>query len=392
MEDGVTEHTAEIDPQKQKRAKQYARVNRRLMVVDLVISGVYMLLWLVFGWTQAVKSWLLRFTSSEWLLVVLFVVIFAGILYLVNLPLSYYEGYILPHRYDLSTQSLRGWIIDQLKEILVGGILGVVVLEIIYAVLRASPLYWWLWAALILLVFNVLLANLAPTLLMPLFNKYVPLGEEHADLAERLLALAKRSGTYVKGVFKFDMSRRTRQANAALTGLGNTRRIIIGDTLLNEFSSDEIETVMAHELGHQVNKDIPLGMVFGSITTLVSLFLASLVLNWGVRVFGFSGPGDIAALPLFVIVLGLYGLVTMPLDNGFSRWRERRADEYALSLTHNGSAYASALKRLANQNLADTEPEQWVEWLLYSHPALGKRIAMAEHEAATHAPGIDPSS
>ncbi len=391
MDEGVINRNAEIDPQKQIRAKQYARINRRLMVLDLAISGVYMLAWLGFGWSLALKSWLIQYTSNDWLLVLLYIAIFGGILYLVNLPLSYYEGYILPHRYDLSTQTLRGWMVDQLKEILVGGILGLVLLEVIYAILSVFPVYWWLLAAVILLVFNVLLANLAPTLLMPLFNKYVPLGDEHADLAQRLLALAKRSGTFVKGVFKFDMSRRTRQANAALTGLGNTRRIILGDTLLNEFTTDEIETVMAHELGHQVNKDIPLGIVFGSLTTLVGLFLASLVLNWGVRVFGFSGPGDIAAFPLFVIVLGLYGLVTMPLDNGFSRWRERRADEYALSLTHNGTAYASALKRLANQNLADTEPEEWVEWLLYSHPALGKRIAMAEHEAALHSPSVEAS-
>jgi STE24 endopeptidase len=219
---------------------------------------------------------------------------------------------------------------------------------------------------------------------MPLFNKFVPLEDEHADLVTRLMDLAKRSGTYVRGVFKFDMSKRTKQANAGLTGLGNTRRIIIGDTLLNEFTPDEIETIMAHELGHQVNKDIPLGILFGSLTTLVGLYLASLGLNWGVMYFNFEGVADIAALPLFVLVLGLYGMVTMPIENGFSRWRERRADEYALSLTQNGVAYASALRRLANQNLADADPEAWVEWLLYSHPALGKRIAMAESEVRVH--------
>ncbi len=142
---------------------------------------------------------------------------------------------------------------------------------------------------------------MAPTLLMPLFNKFVPLGDEHAELADRLMQLAKRSGTFVRGVFKFDMSKRTKQANAGLTGLGNTRRIIIGDTLLNEFTPDEIETIMAHELGHQVNKDIPLGIIFGSLTTLVGLFLASLGLNWGVKYFDFNGTADIAAFPLFVI-------------------------------------------------------------------------------------------
>lgn len=384
MEDGTISTSTELDEEKQKKAKELARINRRLMVLDIALSGVYIFVWLVFGWSEALKLWLLRFTSNDWLLLFFYVVVIGGIMFLINLPLSFYQGYTLPHRFDLSTLTIRGWITDQIKGILVGGVFGMLMLEIIYAILRASPTLWWLWAAVILLIFNVIMANLAPTLLMPLFNKFVPLGEEHRELAERLLQLAKRSGTSVRGVFKFDMSKRTKQANAGLTGLGNTRRIVIGDTLLNEFTPDEIETVMAHELGHQVHKDIPLGIIFGSITTLVGLFLAGLGLNLGVKIFGFSGTADVAAFPLFLIVLGLYGLVTMPLENGFSRWRERRADEYGLFLTHNGTAYASALRRLANQNLSDTEPEAWVEWLLYSHPALGKRIAMAEREAEQH--------
>jgi STE24 endopeptidase len=384
MDQGEMNVAVGLDPERQKRAKEYARINRRLMLLDFMITGIYILAWLVLGWSQTLKQWLLRFTANEWLLVFLFLLVIGGIMFLISLPLSYYQGYTLPHRYDLSTQTITGWITDQIKGILLGGVFGIIVLEIIYAILRAFPILWWLWAALILLIFNVLLANLAPTLLMPLFNKFIPLGDEHAELADRLLQLARRSGTYVRGVFKFDMSKRTRQANAGLTGLGNTRRIIIGDTLLNEFTPDEIETVMAHELGHQVNKDIPLGIIFGTVTTLAGLFFASLGLSWGVSVFGFSGTSDIAAFPLFLIMLGSYGLITMPLENGFSRWRERRADEYALSLTHNGTAFATALKRLANQNLSDADPEAWVEWLLYSHPALGKRIAMAEHDVGTH--------
>ncbi|OGO60879.1 MAG: hypothetical protein A2032_07430 [Chloroflexi bacterium RBG_19FT_COMBO_49_13] len=381
MDQGTITQTTELDSERQKRAKQYARINRRLMLVDLFMSGLYILAWLFFGWSKALKGWITHFTTHDWLLVLLYVIVIGGIFYFINLPLSFYQGFTLPHRFELSTQKISGWITDQIKGLLLGGILGMIVLEIIYAVLRAYPTLWWLWAALILLVFNVLLANIAPTLLMPLFNKFIPLGDEHAELAERLLALAKRSGTFVRGVFKFDMSKRTKQANAGLTGLGNSRRIIIGDTLLDEFTPDEIETVMAHELGHQVNKDIPTGILLGSLTTLVGLYLAALGLSWGVKYFNFNRSADIAAFPLFVFVMGLYGLVTMPLENGFSRWREKRADEYALRLTHNGMAYASALKRLANQNLSDADPEAWVEWLLYSHPALGKRIAMAEREA-----------
>lgn len=378
MDEESLNSTTGIDLDKQKKAKQYSRINRRLMVVDIAISGVYFLGWLIFGWSHILKNWLLRITTNEWFLIALFVVVFGGILFIINIPLSYYQGYILPHQFELSTQTLTGWISDQIKGIFVGGVLGLLILEIIYMVLRTSPTVWWLWVAGILLVFNVVLANIAPIVLMPLFNKFVPLGEDHEELAHKLVDLARRSGTFVKGVYKFDMSKRTKQANAGLTGLGNTRRIIIGDTLLNEFPTAEIETIMAHELGHQVNKDIPLGILFGSFTTLVGLYLASLGLNWGVKIFNFVNVADIAAFPLLVIVLGLYGILTMPLENGFSRWRERRADEYALKLTHNGEAYASALRRLANQNLADADPEPWVEWLLYSHPALGKRIDMAE--------------
>ena len=135
--------------------------------------------------------------------------------------------------------------------------------------------------------------------------------------------------------------------------------------------------MFAHELGHQVHKDIPLGIAVETLLTFAGLFLANLGLNWGVAFFGFESLGDAATMPLLVLVMGGYGLLTMPLGNSFSRWRERRADAYALQVTGNGTAYASALIRLANQNLAETEPEAWVELLLYSHPALGKRIDVA---------------
>jgi len=173
------------------------------------------------------------------------------------------------------------------------------------------------------------------------------------------------------------MSRRTKSANAALTGLGNTRRVILGDTLLKEFSTEEIETVMAHELGHQAHNDIPVGIVVSSMLTLFGFYLASLVMHQGVSLFHLGNPADVSAMPLFILGLGVFELVTLPLGNAFSRWRERRADLFALELTGKGASYASALTRLANQNLADADPEPWVELLLHSHPALSRRIQMA---------------
>jgi STE24 endopeptidase len=367
-----------IDPQRQVLAKQYARINRRLMLVDLALGAVYTLSWLMAGWSASLQAALSAWTANQWLQVAAFAMIFGGIYYIINLPLSYYTGFVLPHRFAMSNESLTGWTGDQLKTLGLSAVLGGILIEVVYAVLRLSPEWWWLWVAGILLIFTVLLTTLAPILLMPIFYKFVPLGEEHAELVERLLHLAERTHTQVQGVFKFNMSRRTKAANAGLTGMGNTRRIILGDTLIAEFTPDEIETVLAHELGHHVHKDIPVGIALESAMTLVGLYLASIGLSLGVAYFGFSGPSDVAAMPLLILVMGAYGLLTMPLGNAFSRWRERRADDFALRVTENGPAYASALSRLANQNLAEADPEPWVEFLLYSHPALQRRISMAQ--------------
>jgi STE24 endopeptidase len=382
------ERQASLDPIRQEKAREYGRIKRRLMLADLLLVALYTIAWLIpfpglFGEetpqaAAALRNALNGVTSNEWLIVAGFILVFGGIYFLLTLPLAYYSGFVLPHRYELSLQTLSGWIVDQVKGLLLSGVFGLIVIQIIYALLRLDPDTWWLWVAGVLLVFNVVLANLGPVILFPIFFKLIPLDEDRPDLVERLTQLAERAGTRVRGVYKFDMSRRTKAANAALTGLGNTRRIILGDTLLQEFQDDEIETVLAHELAHHVHKDIPVGMLVGSVLTLGGLYMASLGMSWGVEAFDLQGVADVAALPILMIVMGVFGLVTMPLQNAYSRWRERQADEYALRMTGKKEAYASALTRLANQNLAEVDPEPWVEVLLMSHPPLGKRIKMAE--------------
>ena len=370
--------TITLDPEKQKQARQFARIRRRMWLLDTVLSTVYLLAWLFFGWAKALTTWLKTFTTSEWLLVLCFAILFGGISGLLELPLGFYSGFVLPHRFGQSNQDFKGWVVDQLKGLAISAPLGLLVLELVYLALRLTGSWWWLWTGAGMLVFTVLLSNLAPILIMPLFNKYVPLGEEHADLADRLMKLAENANAKVRGVFKFDMSKRTKAANAALTGIGSTRRIVLGDTLINEFSTDEIETVLAHELGHHVHKDIPLLIGFGTLLTLGGLYLASLGLTWAAGYFGFAGPTDITGLPALAVVLGAFSHLTQPLDNAFSRWRERLADEYALHSTGKAPAFASAFVRLANQNLGEVDPEKWVVFMFYDHPPLGERIKMAE--------------
>jgi len=370
-----------LDLEKQKQAKEYARIRRRLWLVNTIFGFGYLFVWLYFGWAVGLREWLMGFISNEWILVPGFAILFGGIFSIISIPLGYYSGFILPHRYDQSNQLFKDWVIDQVKGIAVGAPIGLFLLEMLYLALRVSGALWWIWAAGGILLFSVFMSNLAPILIMPLFNKYVPLGEEHKDLEDRLLGLARRSNTKVKGVYKFDLSKRTKSANAALTGIGNTRRIILGDTLINEFSPDEIETVLAHELGHHVNKDIPLLIGFGTLSTAISLYIASLVLNWAINYFGFMSISDVAALPALMLILQVYGLVTMPVDNAVSRWRERKADLYALRSTGKKDAFASAFTRLANQNLGEVDPEKWVVFMFYSHPPLGERIAMTRASA-----------
>jgi STE24 endopeptidase len=365
-----------LDAERQQKAKEYARIRRRLLAVDLALGAAFVLVWLLSGVSLWLRNQVVALTGQPLLVVALYAAGCGAVYGLLDAPLSYTSGFVLPHRYGLSTQSLRAWLWDQVKGAAIGGVLGLVLLEVMYALLRASPDWWWLWTALVMLFFSVILSNLAPVLIMPLFYKFVPLDD--ADLVARLTRLSEQAGARVRGVYRFDMSSKTVQANAAVVGLGGTRRIILGDTLLEAFSSDEIETILAHELGHHVHGDLGKGILVGSALTLIGLWLAGQALNWGVAVFGFAGLADVAAMPLLALVLGAFELVTMPLNNGYSRWRESLADRYSLEATRKPGAFASAMTRLANQNLSEADPERWVEVLLYSHPAISRRVAMAK--------------
>jgi STE24 endopeptidase len=376
MIETLNETTETLDPERQEKAKEYACIRRRLFVLDLVIGAVYLIIWIVTGLSPWVRDQIHTLTQATWLSAALFAFGFGLPYGILTAPLNYYSGFVLPHKYEQSTQSLKDWLVDQVKGLLISGILGLIILEIVYWLLGAAPQTWWLWMALVMLVFTVLLSNLAPILIFPLFFKYEPLEDE--VLVDRLTRLAEKAGARVKGVYVFDMSSKTVAANAALMGLGNTRRIALGDTLTTNFTADEIETVLAHELGHHVHKDLITGIMVQSLLTLVGFWLADLVMRWGIVTFGYTGLTDPATLPLLMVALAIFGLVTMPLGNAWSRWREVKADEYALKTTGQPQAFVGAMTRLANQNLAEAEPPAWVEFLLHSHPSIHKRVAMAE--------------
>jgi Zn-dependent protease with chaperone function len=215
--------------------------------------------------------------------------------------------------------------------------------------------------------------------LLPLFFKFKPV--EDSDLTERLLALSRRAGTRVRGVFEWKLSEKTKKANAALVGLGNTRRIILADTLLEKFQPDEVEAVLAHELGHHVHHHMFRGIAVQTLTTFLGFYLASVcLLRWGPAL-GFQGVADFANLPLLILVSIGLSVVLLPGANGHSRWLERQADAYALAAIPSRSAFITSMEKLAEINLSERHPPAWIEFLFHSHPSIEKRIAFARRTA-----------
>ena len=280
--------------------------------------------------------------------------------------------------------TLRSWLADLFKGLVLSLVLESLVVELIYLLLATQPQTWWLWVALIMLFFTVMMANLAPVLILPLFYKFTPLPE--GELTQRLMALADRAHTRVRGVFTMHLSSKTTAANAALMGLGNTRRIVLGDTMLDRYTTDEIEVVLAHELGHHVHHDLWKLILTQSALTLCGLYLLNLALHWAVDTqHYFLSLTDVAGIPYLLVLTGIFGLTVLPFSNGLSRAIEYQADEYALQTTKMVAAFKSAMIRLANQNLADIEPSPLVEFLFHDHPAVGKRLKHADKFAERYA-------
>jgi Zn-dependent protease with chaperone function len=382
----------EIDAARQQKAREYARIHRRLSYVSMGFAALCVLIVLGAGLDRWFRDVLQHTTRNvgwlqwqplpawyPWQILLYFLAIF--VLYeIITLPLAYYSGYILPHRYGISVMSRGAWLRDLGIGFGLSLILEAVLFSLIYTLLAFQPQLWWLWTAIIILFFSVIMANLAPILLYPLFYTFTPLPD--GALKQTLLALAERAHTRVRGVFLMKMSNKTTATNAALMGLGNTRRIVIGDTMTDRYNSDEIEVVLAHELGHHVHHDIWKLIISQSLITLVGLFFGSLVLDWIViQQHIYRSLTDAATIPFLLLLIGLYSLIIMPLSNGYTRHVEYQADEYALQATGKIAAFKSAMQRLANQNLSEVEPAPLIEFLFYSHPSIKKRLAHADEFA-----------
>ena len=291
-------------------------------------------------------------------------------------PVAFYSGFLLERRYELSNERIGRWMRDQVKSLAIGWLLACGGALVVYALIAVSPERWWLTAGLAFAALIVGLTEVAPVLLLPLFYHLKPLDRE--SLRARLLALAERAGARVLGAYEWGLSDKTRKANAALAGLGATRRILVSDTMLAQYSDEEIEVVLAHELAHHVHGDIWKGIAFESGLIVVGFYLAARALDALASPLGLRNVADIAGLPVLLLAAGAVSLVMLPVAHAMSRAHERSADRFALDLTRNPGAFISAMRRLGEQNLAEERPSKIVQWLFYSHPPLRERIAAAQ--------------
>ncbi len=357
-------------------AHRYNLIRRWLGIADFATGFLFLILLLVTHWSAWLRDVAYRWGFQSYTLA-LFIYLFflLAISKALGVVLDYY-GFRLERGFKLSTQKLSSWAWDQAKEFVVGLVLGGIVVELLYFTIRQWPQHWWLLAWSLFMGLFILLAQLAPVVLFPIFYKFEPL--ENEELRRRLVVLSERAGTRVRGIYRWKLSEKSKKANAALTGLGRTRRIILADTLLDNYTPDEIEAVLAHELGHHVHRHILKSILVQAAITLFGFWAANWTLHYAVDQHMFEELSDFANLPLLALVSVVLSFVLMPAMNAFSRFNERQADRYAFESTASVEPFISSMNKLADQNLAERAPSKWVEMLFHSHPSISRRLAAAE--------------
>ena len=356
-----------------RRAKKYNNIKLALGIGEGISSFILISLFVWLGYSLILENYLSQFTTNNYILFILFVAVVGLAGSLLSFPVSYYSGFYLEHKYNLSNQTFIKWIWENFKGLLVSLIIGIPILLIFYYSLNQFGSLWWLPFAIIMFFISVILSQIFPVLIFPIFYKITPI--ENEDLKNRIEKLSGNAGIKVENVYKFNMSKNTKKANATLTGLGKTKRIILGDTLLDNFNHDEIETVIAHELGHFKKKHIIKNILIGTATSFLTLFVIASLYEKSLSWFEFTAISQAAAIPLLILWSMLIGIIQTPLGNILSRKFEFEADEYAVKETNKPEVFTETLQKLNAQNLGDKEPHPFVEWFFYSHPSIKNRIA-----------------
>ena len=363
------------------RSKEYHRMKNHLFFVNLFLDVVVLSIFFFSGLSGQLKSWAIQYSSAAWIFNGMYITVFSLMMSCVHFPLSFFSEYIWEHRFELSNQTWQEWLIDDIKKTLLGLLLMLILVEGIYFFLAKFPTSWWIWAGAFWLTLSFVLAKIMPNVIIPIFYKYKSIDDE--GLRQRIFQLFKKCGVALKDVYAIDFSKKTKKANAFLCGMGNNRRVVLSDTLISDFSADEIESVVAHELGHYKHRDIFKLLLLNTAVIFLSFYLMYRIFAWAVPAFGLTGIDDIAFFPMFMLAFIVFGLIVTPALNAYSRYLERAADLYSLQQVPQVETFISMMDKLGVMNLAEQNPSRLVEIFFYDHPPLEKRIAFAKKYAAS---------
>jgi STE24 endopeptidase len=360
------------------QAKEYSRQKIRLAVYQLLLTLAFLIVMHICGVSVFLRDVVVHWSQNFYIQVGIYLVLFGVIYYLLFVGLDFYDGFLLEHKFLLSTQTKLGWLKQTIKKWLLSLATFLMAGEALYVFLRHFPDNWWLPATGAWFLFVVVLGKISPVLIIPLFYKCTPL--DNNVLKERLLELCETCGIGIKKVFEIQLSKETRKANAAVAGSGKSRRILLGDTLLENYTNDEIEAVFAHELGHICLHHVWKILTFGAVFSLAGFYLTYVLFKNSLDFFGFSHTSDIAAFPLLALILALIGLFFIPVQNGFQRYLEKQADIFALSHIQDKESFISAITKLGSQNLSDPSPNKLVKILFHTHPPISERVLYASRK------------
>lgn len=353
-------------------AKRYNKIKLVVNLINSIIGFVLLFLFIKLGYNKELFSLIELHFTNEYILFVIYTLSVITIFSILSLPVNFYLDFILEHKYNLSNQKFINWVWEGIKGLFVGALIGIPILFSFYFILNQFQELWWLPFAILMFIISVVLAKIVPIFILPLFYKILPIEEDEINL--RISQLAVKCNFEYENIFKFDLSKNTKKSNAAFTGLGKTKKIILGDTLLNNFDLDEIETVLAHEIGHYKLKHIVKNIIIGTLASFLTLFIIAELYKILLPYFELTKITEISAIPLLALISIFVGVLQTPLFNMLSRKYEYEADKFAVEITEKYDIFINALKKLNDMNLGDIQPHPLVEWYYYSHPSVNNRI------------------
>ncbi|MFH1594093.1 MAG: M48 family metallopeptidase [Candidatus Omnitrophota bacterium] len=360
-------------PDNAKRAKRYNNIKLKFRVFDLFFIVIYLLLFQVL-FSDELEAFSSSLTRNHYCAFTIYLAFFGLIHYALSFPLHLYPGFILEHKFKLSNQRFFSWLSDDMKGTVLSSVIFLIFIQIFYVLFKRFDTTWWILMSVFWFSITILLAKMSPIIIIPIFFKYSAVEER---LKKRVIELAKKCEMKVIDVYKIDFSKKTKKLNAAVTGLGRTRRVILADNLVEEFNESEVLGVLAHEFGHHKLKHIWKLLVFGFVSISFSFYILYLASSRIAAALGASHIYDIRLFPVIMLVLFIAGFVITPLSNAYSRKLERAADFFALNVTQDKESFISLMQKLAERNLADPNPPTIVKLLFYDHPPISERIRMA---------------